>query len=126
MTNTVTNTFTPRATDTKTSTPTLTVTDTPTAPLVPVIRPPWPNPSNGTPISFTVQALGQAVVTMDVFTLTFRKVASQTLPMSGTQTILWDLRDIMGVQVANGLYYVRIQVAGVQSSTKILKVLVLR
>jgi hypothetical protein len=63
---------------------------------------------------------------MDVFTLAFRKIASQTTQVYGSQTLQWDLKDIAGVQVANGLYYVRIHVAGVQSVTKILKILILR
>jgi len=63
---------------------------------------------------------------MDVFTLAFRKIASQTTQVYGAQTLQWDLRDIKGVQAANGLYYVRIHVTGVQEYTKILKVLILR
>jgi len=65
-------------------------------------------------------------VTMDIFTLAFRKITSQTSQVSSLATFEWDLRDVSGVQVANGLYYVRIHVAGVQSTTKILKVLILR
>jgi flagellar hook assembly protein FlgD len=63
---------------------------------------------------------------MDVFTLAFRKISSQTTQISGTATLQWDLKDLSGVQVSNGLYYVRIQVTGVSSTTKILKVLILR
>jgi flagellar hook assembly protein FlgD len=63
---------------------------------------------------------------MDVFTLAFRKISSQTTQISGTTTLQWDLKDLSGVQVSNGLYYVRIQVTGVASTTKILKVLILR
>jgi hypothetical protein len=63
---------------------------------------------------------------MDVFTLAFRKISSQTAQDFGTQTLQWDLKDISGIQVANGLYYVRIQITGINSTTKILKVLILR
>jgi hypothetical protein len=63
---------------------------------------------------------------MDIFTLAFRKVASQTIQASGSKILQWDLKDILGVPVSDGLYYVRIHVTGVQSSTKILKVLILR
>jgi hypothetical protein len=61
-----------------------------------------------------------------VFTLAFRKISSQTTQISGTETLQWDLKDLSGIQVANGLYYVRIQITGIQSTTKILKVLILR
>jgi len=63
---------------------------------------------------------------MDVFTLAFRKISSQTIQAYGAATLQWDLKDISGVQVANGLYYVRIQVTGTESTTRILKVLILR
>jgi hypothetical protein len=63
---------------------------------------------------------------MDVFTLAFRKISSQTVQAYGDSTLQWDLKDISGIQVANGLYYVRFHVSGVQTTTKILKVLILR
>jgi len=40
--------------------------------------------------------------------------------------VQWDLRDKLGINVADGLYYVRIQVTGRQDAVKIFKVLVLR
>jgi len=63
---------------------------------------------------------------MDIFTLALRKVQSETTGIVGYQTLQWDLKDRMGVQVANGLYYVRIRVTGIQSATKILKIMILR
>jgi hypothetical protein len=65
-------------------------------------------------------------VSLDVFTLAFRKIYSQTEPINGSQTLQWDLRDVSGTPVSNGLYYVRIHVNGGQSATKIIKVLILR
>jgi hypothetical protein len=65
-------------------------------------------------------------VTLEVFTVAFRKVASLTVQAYGPKTLLWDLKDISGVQVANGVYYAQISVRGSQSATKILKVMVLR
>jgi hypothetical protein len=91
-----------------------------------VISPPFPNPSTGSPITFNVQVPGQSTVTLDVFTLAFRKIYSQTIQADGLLTLQWDLKDVSGAPVANGLYYVRIHVAGSQSATKILKVLILR
>jgi len=63
---------------------------------------------------------------MDVFTLAFRKITSQTAQVYGSQNFLWDLTDLSKTLVANGLYYVRIRIEGNSSPVKILKVLVLR
>jgi len=123
---TATLTSTPTNTFTQTSTTTITPTYTPTITSAIIISAPYPNPSNRTPITFNIQVPGESTVTLDVFTLAFRKIYSQTTQGDGPLTFEWDLRDITGVQVANGVYYVRIHVAGSQSDTKILKVLILR
>lgn len=132
-TGTPTNTFTPSATATVTHTFTITPTASPagTSALSPTasvvdISAPYPNPSRGSPISFNVSVPGVSTVTMDVFTVTFRKITSQTWQIDGDQTLQWDLKDISETLAANGLYYIRIRVTGVQSSAKILKVLILR
>jgi hypothetical protein len=104
----------------------LTATYTPTLSPDVLISAPFPNPSTGSPISFNLKVPGQSTVTLDVFTLTFRKIFSQTAQIYGSQTFQWALKDISGFQVSNGLYYVRVHVAGSQSATKILKVLILR
>ncbi|HXL73422.1 MAG TPA: T9SS type A sorting domain-containing protein, partial [bacterium] len=125
-TDSATSTFTVKPTLTPTGTPTVTATYTSTLSPEVVISAPFPNPSNGTPITFAIQAPGESTVTLDVFTLAFRKIYSQTIQADGSLTLEWDLKDLSGVSVANGLYYVRIHVAGSQSATKILKVLILR
>ncbi len=125
-TSTVTNTATPSATATKTITPTFTPTYTATLSPDVIVSAPFPNPSSGSPISFDVQVPGPSTVTVDVFTLAFRKINSQTKQITGLQAFQWDLKDVSGVQVSNGLYYVRIHIDGARSSTKILKVLILR
>src|SRR5665213_3567273 len=125
-THTATNTLTPQPTSTWTSTTTITPTYTPTLSPDVIVSAPFPNPSTGSPISFDVQVPSTSTVTVDVFTLAFRKISSQTKQITGLYPFQWDLKDVSGVQVANGLYYVRIHVEGVQSSTKILKVLILR
>jgi hypothetical protein len=91
-----------------------------------VISEPFPNPSSGSPITFNIQVPGESTVTLDVFTLAFRRVYAETTHAFGSVTLEWNLRDVSGTQVSNGLYYVRIQVTGSQSTTKILKVLILR
>src|SRR5665213_719278 len=123
---TATLTSTPSNTFTTTGTPTITPTYTPTITSEIVISAPFPNPSNGTPITFNIQAPGESTVTLDVFTLAFRKVYGETTQADGSLTLRWDLRDVSGNQVANGVYYVRIHVTGSQSATTILKVLILR
>jgi hypothetical protein len=125
-TSTTTPTSSPTSTFTRTTTPTITPTYTPTVTSDIIISAPYPNPSYGSPIIFNIQVPGESTVTMDVFTLAFRKISSQTIQAYGAATLQWDLKDISGVQVANGLYYVRIQVTGTESTTRIMKVLILR
>lgn len=125
-TSTTTPTSSPTSTFTRTSTPTITPTYSPTITSAIVISAPYPNPSYGSPIIFNIQVPGESTVTMDVFTLAFRKISSQTTQAYGAETLQWDLKDISGIQVANGLYYVRFQVTGTESTTRILKVLILR
>jgi flagellar hook assembly protein FlgD len=111
---------------TPTNTSTITPTYTPTISQSVVISQPYPNPSSGQPMTFNVQTPDQSTVTLDVFTLAFRKIYGQTIQADGPLTFQWDLKDDKGSQAADGLYYVRVHVAGNQSATKILKVLILR
>ena len=76
---------------------------------------------------------GAATIQMEVFTTAFRKISEHTFIASGgngplglVTALQWDLRDKMGMNVADGLYYVRVQVTGRQNAVKIFKVLVLR
>jgi hypothetical protein len=130
VTSTSTTTNTPTQTPTVTLIPTNTVTATATytatVSSVPIISQPYPNPSNGSPVTFQISVPSQSTVTMDVFTLSFRKIASQTTLVNGAQTFQWNLLDVSGTQVSNGLYYVRVHITGLQSLTKIMKILVLR
>jgi len=123
---TYTHTTTPTFTLTLTSTPTMTATYTPTISPKVVINQGFPNPSSGSPISFNVSVPSQTTVTLEVFTTALRKIRSLTTHAYGLQTLQWDLKDRAGIPAANGLYYVRVQVAGAQSSTKIMKILILR
>lgn len=92
-----------------------------------VISLPYPNPVIDSPVvSFDVRAPGDSTVTWDVFTTAFRKIADGTQAISGSGTLTWKLIDNWGNPAARGLYYIRVKVTGVQTATKILKVLVLR
>ena len=77
-------------------------------------------------MTFNVQTPDQSTVTLEVFTLAFRKIYSQTAQVDGFYSLQWGLKDMKGNQAADGLYYVRVQASGAKSSTKIFKVLVLR
>ncbi len=154
---TPTNTSTPTVTasNTPTATPTVTSTQTPTFTLTPsftwiptitltptipwtatstpasanvVIGLPYPNPVwDSGPVSFNVQGPPGTVFTCDVFTTAFRKIAGSTQMVSGYDTLHWDLKDMDGAPVADGLYYLRVKaVAGGSTTVKILKVLVFR
>jgi hypothetical protein len=125
-TNTPTSTSAVPVTSTPTVTPTNTETETSTPPAAVLISMPYPNPSNGSPISIPVQSPGFSSATMDVFTLAFRKIDSQIIGFNNYQILQWNLKDVAGDFVGNGLYYIRVRVTGSQSSTKILKVLILR
>jgi hypothetical protein len=141
---TPTNTATSTATSTPTATPTLTttnsptstvtITSTPTSTSTPVIitvtvGAPYPDPVSGTigPLSIPVQAPTGSTAHWTVYTTAFRKVYDHTQSIPGNNGILsWGLVDSWGTPVANGIYYVRVQVTGLATSTQILKVLVLR
>jgi hypothetical protein len=126
MTTSNTGTSTSTKTFTPTSTPTFTPTYTPTISSVVLIHPAFPNPSTGSPISFNVETPRSSTVTVDIFSLAFRKIRSFTGKVYGFQNFQWDLKDVSGNSAANGLYYVRIQVTGAQTTSKILKVLILK
>lgn len=124
-----TETFTPTetSTPTPTSTATITPTWTPTYILKPYICEPNPNPAPpGGTVSFCVQVPNPSSLHWGVYTTAFRRIAGDNLPISGTTTITWDLRDKFGDPVANGLYYIRVEIEGKPPALKILKVIVLK
>jgi hypothetical protein len=127
---TATLTFTPSPIPTftppLTSTPIFSWTGTPTPEEGVVIGPVYPDPSDGRPVFWAITVPGPSRVTWDVFTTAFRKITEDAVQVSKTATLHWDLEDRMGNPVASGLYYVRIQVQGLQSETRVLKVLVIR
>lgn len=126
---TATVTTTPSNSPTATSTPPFTATPTPTATpqfSIVTISAPYPDPA-AVPLSIQVQAPNGSSAQWDVFTTSFRKIFSASAAIPGNAaTLAWDLRDESNVPVANGLYYIRVRVNGLISSTQILKVLVIR
>ncbi len=123
LTATPTNTLT-RTPALSAYTPTLTLTPAVTGV---VVGPPYPNPNQGGPVSINVQGPTGTTFTCDVYTTAFRKVDGFSQKVSGNGTLSWDLKDMDGIPVADGLYYLRVKaVAGGTTSVKILKVLVLR
>jgi hypothetical protein len=89
---------------------------------------PYPNPANGTAhLSIPVQAPTDSTAHWTVYTTAFRKVYDHSQSIPGNNGILsWALVDTWGSPVANGVYYVRVQVTGLTPATKVLKVLVIR
>ncbi len=133
LTATPTYTFTPTLTATNSPTPTVTITATPMFTSTPVIitvtvSAPYPNPATGpVHVSIPVQAPTGSTVHWTVYTTAFRKVYDQTQAIPGNNIILsWPMVDTWGTPVANGVYYVRVQVTGLASASQILKVLVIR
>ena len=89
---------------------------------------PYPNPVTGPGLlSIPVTAPTGSTATWTVYTLGFRKIYGQSQPIPGNYgTLSWDLLDKWGVPVSNGLYYIRVNVLGLDSGSRIVKVLVIR
>ena len=132
-TSTPTPSFTPTLTPTKTptATPTATATVTPTATpiiLTVTIGDPYPNPISGSgPILIPVTVPTGSTARWVVFTTGFRKIYENTQSVSGNYGKLpWNLRDAWGTAVANGLYYIQVQVTGPTVGSRVLKVMVVK
>ncbi len=129
VTLTASPTATPSPTPTLSSTPIFTSTLTPTSTVAGVvIGPPYPNPVQGAgPVSIRLRFPTFSTVEWSVFTTAFRKILDVSNPVTGKDaTLVWNLEDCWGQPVADGLYYIRVQVDGPVMGTTILKVLVLR
>jgi len=142
LTPTSSATYTPTVSPTYTVTATATLTPafsaTPTATLSPTgtptpaisvtgFCPPYPNPCDGTsPVSFCVDVPEGSLVNLGIYTTAFRKIYGRQTALSGQNLLSWDLRDDGGTPAANGVYYLRIQVTGTQSASKIFKIVVAR
>jgi len=134
-TNSPTKTDTPTVTSsqTLTFTPTHTATATPTAIHSVIYTAPYPNPVTTGPVEIDVTTPGAAVIEMDVFTTSFRKIVEHSFvagggngPLGTVTAVQWNLQDKQGMRVANGVYYLRLQISGQPDTVKIFKVLVLR
>lgn len=69
------------------------------------------------PVNINVTILG--TIKWDVFTAAFRKVNGGMVP-SGTSSIQWNLKDSSNFPVANGLYYLRVQVGAYKVVQKVI------
>jgi hypothetical protein len=65
------------------------------------------------------------VVKWKVFTVALRKIFEDNLQVTSTDTLIWNLKDRWGTPVANGLYFLKVDIEGSQPMTKILKVIVI-
>jgi hypothetical protein len=134
FTATVTPSFTPTPTATMTSSPTLTLTSTitstptnsPTPLPVTSLCPPYPNPVKAGPLSVCFTTAGPSRVRWKIFTTAFRKIYDRDEGITSGGTLVWNLKDQWESPVANGLYYLRVEIDGPQPMAKILKVIVRR
>ena len=113
-------------TPTITATPIGTATPTSTPVLVTSIGPPYPNPVQGGQVSIGLTVPGPSTVGWKIFTMGFRKIFEDHSQVASAGTILWNLEDQGGTPVANGLYYLQVDITGPQPLTRILKVLVMK
>ena len=59
----------------------------------------------------------------NVYSVSYKRVAGSVLPVDGSVTASWDLKDENGVPVATGVYYLRVVTA---SNPVVQKILVRR
>ena len=127
---TATFTLTATATWTATVTATPTISDTfsptPSATVgVELSRPiPYPNPVSGPgPIRVRVDLRNpQALLTMKVYTIAFRKVEEETFQNvpAGPNDFPLSLKTPWGMDLANGLYYIEVEIASRGETAKLL------
>ncbi|HTC19808.1 MAG TPA: NHL repeat-containing protein, partial [bacterium] len=125
---TVTVTFTGTSTPSLTPTPTISSTPTNSPTPVPVtsVCPPYPNPVSGDQISFCYTVAGPSRIRWKVYTTAFRKILDRDEGITPGGTLVWNLKDQWEIPVANGLYYLRVEIEGNQPLSKVLKVIVIR
>jgi len=125
---TATSSFTPlpQATATNTFTTTFTPTWTATATPATLLQGPYPNPSQGKPVSIWIQVPKPTTIKWTVYSLAFRKIAEGETSIDQTGTIVWNFKDRYQKQVANGLYYMRVEAIRGQTITKLFKIMLLQ
>lgn len=88
----------------------------------------YPNPARDAKVNLTVPALGGSGpidLTVQLYTLSSRKVGEETFAnVTPGTSVMVQLQDKGGIQLANGLYYVVVTTS--QGGKFILKLLVLR
>ena len=79
------------------------------------------------PVSINITAPTGSIAHWAVLTTGFRKIYENKEPIPGNHgTVIWNLADSGGHPVSNGLYYVRVEVVGINFGSKIFKLLILR
>lgn len=128
-----TPTASPTATGTPQATKATTPSQTPTTVIFPVLLPgvdfttnPYPNPVHGTPVNLDFWTPNGTGVDWSVFTSSFRRIVEGRIEVSGPGKLQWNLRDGFGLVVANGIYYLRVEIHGATAVEKTWKILVLR
>jgi hypothetical protein len=126
FTATPTATASPTFTNSSTGTLTSNATLSPTSTTGATISNPYPNPSTGAPVKINIDIPTASTVNLTVYTLSGRWIYKASLELTSDGTIEWNLTDSQGTTVANGVYYLMVQVDGNPATVKWLKVLVLR
>jgi hypothetical protein len=125
-TSTPANTSTPTATMSPSQTATPSATQSLPPPSTSSLCDPYPNPvSNGQFLSVCYTTPPGSTVTWAVYTTAFRKINGGSSASGGAGTFQWDLKDSTGALVANGLYYIRVEITGPKPLVEVLKVLVI-
>jgi len=142
-TNTHTWTYTSTATFSATNTPTFTPTHTTTSTvtLTPtntpidlkcrlIVSAPYPNPvTKGRALKINLEANPNCpkTVRIAVYTTAYRKVYDSTQVVASRNTVWsWDTKDMKGVPVASGVYYIRVEEEGVGTVLNYAPAVVLR
>ncbi len=99
------------------------VSGDPIRPAVISLLPAAPNPFRfGTTVRFTLPEA--RAVRIDVFDVTGRRVASPAVGSwpAGAHAVQWDGRDLSGLPVASGVYFMRLEAGSTRQSAKVLRI----
>jgi hypothetical protein len=82
----------------------------------------FPNPANGGEVQLLPPSyIGAQDVRIGIFTSAFRKIQDTTFPqVPAGASVTVKLMDGWGNELANGFYYLRVEVAGKRSIAKLL------
>lgn len=95
----------------------MTPSSTPLPNSTPVL---YPNPATGPAVSLKIPPTTAPAVRVEIFTTAFRKVQDENIPVNAGYWLSVNLMDEWGRPLANGLYYVVVNVNGQRLILKLL------